>query len=114
MKRLIEAGPVTDGEPIPYNDKTGKIVGLVHGQDVKSVVVLFGCKIWIDIISLSFDFLEPAPKHEVLLKGNLGYLDGQEMWTDAYLHPDEQWVGENIYLLFKDGRIVKHPMVNAN
>lgn len=46
-----------------------------------------------------FKCIEPSRTHAEVLNGKLGFIFGMEIWTDAYLPPDEQFIERDSLVL---------------
>lgn len=57
---------------------------------------------------------EPLDNHADILNGSVGKSLGMDFWTDAYLHPDLQFMPEGlIYVAAFDGLGKMHKMLGA-
>ena len=85
-------------------------VGAPHGRVMLSssaFQVLIGCSGWHAVF-------EPLDSHADILNGSVGKSLGMDFWTDAYLHPDLQFMPEGlIYVAAFDSLGKMHKMLGA-
>ena len=74
----------------------------------KAFQSLLGCKDW-------YAVFEPKAAHADILQGSVGLSLGMEFWTDAYLHPDLQFMPDGlVYVAAFDGLGKMHKMLGVN